>query len=98
METFHRYGWVRALDFNPIQIYVDIVWEWMRTLRCVEVPGGPKELRLIGTIPTHDIVITVQGIRDMFHVDTGYHLHDLENRPTEYRCIDKREGVTLGLS
>ena len=69
----------------------------MRTLRCVEVPGRPEELQQIGTVRTHDIVMTVQGIRDMFHVDTGYHLHDLENQPTEYRCIDTR-GVTPGLA
>ncbi|CAI9269331.1 unnamed protein product [Lactuca saligna] len=80
VETFDRYGWGGVLDFNPIQMYVDIVREWMRTLRHVEVPGGrPEELQLIGTVRTHDIVMTVQGIRDMFHVDTGYHLDDLDN-------------------
>ncbi|CAH1431322.1 unnamed protein product [Lactuca virosa] len=99
VETFDCYGWGGVLDFNPTQIYVDIVQEWMRTLRRIEVPGRPKELQLIGTVRTHDIVMIVQGIRDMFHVDTGYHLHDLENQPTEYRCIDTRGGgVTLGVT
>ncbi|CAH1413152.1 unnamed protein product [Lactuca virosa] len=42
VETFDRYGWGGALDFNPTQIYVDIVREWMRTLRRVEVPGRPE--------------------------------------------------------
>ncbi|CAI9281597.1 unnamed protein product [Lactuca saligna] len=95
VETFDRYEWGGVLDFNPTQIYVGIVREWMRTLRRVEVPSRSEELQLIGMVRTHDIVMTVQGIRDMFHVDIGYHLHDLENQPTEYRCIDAR-GVTLG--
>ena len=59
METFDRYGWGGVLDFNPTQIYVDIVREWMRTLRRVEVPGRPEELQLIGTVRTHDIVMTM---------------------------------------
>ena len=58
------------LDFNPTQIYVDIMWEWMRTLRRVEVLGRPEELQPIDTVHTHDIVMIVQGIRDKFHVDT----------------------------
>ena len=51
----------------------------MRTLRLIEVLGRTKEFQLIGTVHTHDIVMFVQGIWDMFHVDIGYHLHDLEN-------------------
>ncbi|CAI9276118.1 unnamed protein product [Lactuca saligna] len=44
VETYDRYGWGGALDFNPMQIYVDIVREWMRTLRRVELPSRSKEL------------------------------------------------------
>ena len=49
-------------------------------------------MQLNGTVRTHDIVITVQVIRDMFNVGASYHLHDLENQLTKYRCIDTRGG------
>ena len=87
VETFDQYGWCGVLDFDPKQTYVEIVREWMRTLRRVDVPGHLELLRLVGSYREQEVEMTVARIRELFGMDTGYYLHE---QSTPYQCIDLR--------
>ena len=76
VETFDRYGWGGVCDFDNTKVFIDVVREWMITMRNV---GAGEQMKLVGTFRDQVVEVTVPNIRRLYGVDTGYYMHRQNN-------------------